>query len=459
MKRFIEPDSVAVIGASGNPGKGGYALVENLKEKFMERLYPVNPQYEEICGLPCYKTVGDMPEKVDLVIIFVPASTVPEIMEECGQNGLQRVMIQSAGFAETGDQGLKLQEQCVNIARKYGIRLWGPNCMGVVNGQSGMVASFMRHDMFKDKLRPGNVSLIVQSGMLSAGFLMQILSEGYFGISKTCSIGNRGDINECDLLEYFTHDPETEVVAMYIESISDVPRFREAISRLNRPVVLLKGGISADGARAARSHTASMAGDARISEGLFRQLGIIRAWDFLEWMDLTRALVLWKGKKGGKRMAVVTFSGASGIVASDHFAMHGMKLATLSRKTLETLKTIFPAWMKPRNPVDIWPAIELNGEDAYRVTLETLLQDPNVDGIYLHLYVHAQIFDNDLDFLRPLEGSEKPAAIWPIGDMRFYRTLHDHAGSMGIPVYKEIKRGVQALGIMKRDPHRPLTSI
>lgn len=285
MKGFLEPESIAVIGASADFRKGGYSLVANLKERSEERLYPINPKHDVICDLPGFKTVKDLPEVVDLAIVYVSAPSVPAILEECGQKGIKRVMIQSAGFAETGEQGRALEEQCVSIARKYSMRLWGPNCMGIVNGHTGMVASFMIPLIWKGNLQPGGVSVIVQSGMLATSFLMHIIGEGYFGLSKACSIGNRCDVSECDLLKYMGKDPETEVVALYLESISDVPRFRKAILNLKKPVILVKGGISAEGARAARSHTASLAGNAQVAEGFFQQLGIYRARDFIEMMD------------------------------------------------------------------------------------------------------------------------------------------------------------------------------
>jgi acetyltransferase len=448
MKGFLEPESIAVIGASADFRKGGYSLVANLKEMSDDRLYPINPKHTEICGLPSYKTVIDVPEVVDLAIVYVSAPSVPAILEECGQKGIKRVMIQSAGFAETGEQGYSLERRCVSIAQQYGMRLWGPNCMGIVNGHSGMVASFMIPGTWKGNLQSGGVSVIVQSGMLSTSFLMHIIGEGYFGLSKACSIGNRCDVNECDLLEYMGQDPTTEVVALYLESLIDVPRFRKAIMNLKRPVILIKGGTSAEGARAAKSHTASLAGNAQVAEGFFQQLGIYRARDFIEMMDLTRALVLWRGRKGGKRVAIVTFSGAAGIVASDHLVEQGMTLATLSPETVEKLKTVYPPWMEPENPVDIWPAVERNGRRSQGVAFEALLNDPQVDAIFFHIYVDSLIMRVGLDFMEPLKGSTKPVVIWVIGDQGFFRELRDYGESMGIPVYREIERGARALSLM-----------
>jgi acetyltransferase len=325
--------------------------------------------------------------------------------------------------------------------------------MGVVNGSTGMVASFMKPDIWRGHLKAGKVSLVVQSGMLSAGFLVQVLKEGFFGLSKACSIGNRCDVNESDLVEYFAEDCETEVIALYLESIIDVPRFRSALSRLRKPVVLLKGGMSEEGARAARSHTGSLAGNGRLTEGFLRQMKIHRAVDFFEMMDMVRGLSLWKGREGGRRIGIVTFSGASGIVASDHFAGLGMTLAHLSPETLRTLQSVFPPWMNPQNPVDVWPAIERVGQKAFEVAIQAILADPQVDALYLHLYMDREILSRGIGFLDSLKGSKKPTALWLIGDTQCFRTVRDIVEPFGTPVFTELARGARVLSMKLASPH------
>ena len=445
MEKFFEPESVAVIGASTDPRKGGYALVANLKEKFSAALYPVRPAGGMVCGIKALARVGELPKPVDLAIVFVRAPLVPAILEECGVKGIRNVMIQSAGFAETGPRGIALQERCLAVARRFGMRIWGPNCMGVINAATGMVASFMRTDIWKGYLKSGGVSLVVQSGMLSAGFLWQILKEEYFGLSKACSIGNKCDVNECDLLEYFAADDTTEVIGMYLESIADVSRFRRLAGKMKKPLVVLKGGTSDEGARAARSHTASLAGNALVTEGFFRQLGVYRAFDFVEMVDLLRSLTLWQGKTRGPGIGILTFSGASGIVAADHLDRCAMHLAPLSAKTIRILKDIFPGWMEPRNPVDLWPAIEKVGREAYRVALEALLNDQGVDGIYIHLYVDSMLLQDILEALSPLAHAKKTVAIWVIGDSACFPALRKQVEAMGAPVFTEVSRGAMIL--------------
>lgn len=450
MEGFLRPKSVAVVGASSDPKKGGYAIVANLLDYCPGRLYPVNPKYREVLGLKCYGSVEELPEEVDLAIVFTPAPQVPRIIEECGRRGIRRVMIQSAGFAEAGLHGRKIQEDCIQRAKKWAIRIWGPNCMGVVNGHERMVASFMRPHVWKDVLRPGPVSLIVQSGMASAGFLMQVMSEGYFGLSKACSIGNRCDVNECDVLEYLALDESTEVIGMYIESLADAARFRQVAQRLGKPMVVLLGGLSPDGANAAVSHTASMAGRGELTEALLRQLKIGRAHDFVELMDLTKALALWKKRGGGTKVAIVTFSGAAGIVATDHLWKNGLSLAHLSAETRKRLREIFPSWMEPSNPVDIWPAIERSGRrKAYTVALRALAEDPRVDSIHVHMYVDKTLMDESWSLLEPLASFPGRGAMWLIGDTSCFPEVRRRVESMGIPVYGEIQRGIRALALAK----------
>ena len=288
MNFFFNPDGVAIIGASDDPKRVGYNILKNALDGYSGRIYPVNPKYESIQGVACYPDIDSIPEDFDLAIYFIPARFLPDTIRACAAKKVKGIIIESAGFAEVGPQGKKLQEECVELARQNGIRLWGPNCMGLIDGHTRNVFSFLGENKLWDLLRPGNVSLIVQSGMLSAGFLMMILDRGGMGIARMCSIGNKCDIHEGDLLEYLIEDPETEVIGMYVESIVDAPGFLKLCTSTNKPIVILKGGQSPAGAQAAASHTASMAGNYTITSNAFRQAGIIEAFDVNELMDLLR---------------------------------------------------------------------------------------------------------------------------------------------------------------------------
>ena len=203
MDFFFEPRGVAVIGATPNPLKGGNAILKNLLLGYRGGIYPVNPRYREIDGLPCYPSVSAVPGPVDLAIVFVPAPLVPAAVEDCAAKGVRGVMIESGGFAETGPEGAKLQRELTRIAARTGIRIWGPNCMGLVDVVHSHIFSFMDPRAQEQGFIPGSVSLVVQSGMLSAIFLIDIMSNATMGVSKVCSVGNKVDVNECDLLEYF----------------------------------------------------------------------------------------------------------------------------------------------------------------------------------------------------------------------------------------------------------------
>ncbi len=237
------------------------------------KIYPVNPRYEEINGLKCYPSILDVPDPVELAIVYVGAKLVPQTIEDCAKRGLSGAMLQSAGFSESGPEGAALQRKTAEIAERTGIRLWGPNCMGLVDAANKIIFSTVAPSIWSAGMTPGNVSLIVQSGMLAGAFLIDLMTHGTMGISKACSIGNKMDIHECDILEYFLDDPKTGVIGLYLESIVDGPRFIELCRRSTKPIVVLKGGKSAKGAEAALSHTASMAGNDAVVSGAFRQAG------------------------------------------------------------------------------------------------------------------------------------------------------------------------------------------
>ena len=270
---FFNPKSVAVIGASNNESKGGYDIIKNVMAGFRGKIYPVNKSYTEILGIPCYPDVASIPGNIDLAIYFIPSKELPETVTECAKKGVKGIIIESAGFNEAGVEGAKLQKLALENAAKAGIRLWGPNCMGFIDGNKTYVFSFIHSLVWPDVLRGGNVGLIVQSGMLSAGFLLHALQEGIMGVSKVCSIGNKCDIDESDILEYMINDTDTEVIACYLESLVDGRRFINLAKETKKPVIVLMGGRSSEGAKAAQSHTASLSGNYKVTSGAFQQAG------------------------------------------------------------------------------------------------------------------------------------------------------------------------------------------
>lgn len=450
MEFFFNPDGVAIIGATGNPQKGGYHILDNINSGYKGRIYPVNPKYESIQGLPCYPDVSSIPQDFDLAIFFIPARFLPAAIEECAKKNVKGIIIESAGFAETGDEGRALQNECIARARVHGIRLWGPNCMGFLDAHRRHVFSFMYSDEWKRLLNPGNVSVIVQSGMLSATFLMMVLERGGMNLCRVCSIGNKCDVNETELLEYLIDDPDTEVIGLYVESIVEPKRFMELCRKTHKPVVVLRGGRSPSGASAAMSHTASLAGNDVITGNAFKQAGVTPVYDVTELMDFLRGFSKTGASRNGGGTAIISFSGGGGIVTADFLHDFNLPVARLSDQTLHALKTVFPPWMEPANPVDVWPAVEKNGiEEVYRTAIKAVMQDENVDSLIL------QVFSSRMtaEMVKPLsemkEAFSKPVIAWTVGTGEQYYQFRRGLEDLGIPVFEEMKRGVSFLAAVK----------
>ncbi len=456
MEFFFKPKGIALIGASANPNKGGFSILTNLMTGYKGAIYPVNPRYNDIRGLRCYRSVLEVPDPLDLAIVFVPAEATLGAVQDCAERGVPGVMIQSAGFAESGDlQGRRLQDDLKQIRQKTGMRLWGPNCMGLVDAVHGQVYSFVAPSIWDEGLMAGKVSLIVQSGMLTAGFLIDLMTHGIMGISKACSIGNKVDVDECDLLQYLIDDRDTETICLYLESIQNGKRFLEICRRSNKPIVALKGGKSEKGAQAAMSHTASIAGNRAVVSAAFAQVGVAEANDFMQLMDLGRTLCMYPDVNSPStcRVAVLTFSGAAGIVSSDFIEHQGLELADLSENTKDDLKEIFPEWMPVSNPVDLWPAIERNGpEIAWGRAFKAVCADPNVDAVFFHVFVGGFSGKTDISSLVKIaRTADKPVFGWLLGKRTEARDFLIQANEMGVPVFREIQRAVECMAaVFKR---------
>ena len=449
MDFFFNPRGVAVLGATAKEKKGGFSIIKNLMEGFQGNIYPVNPRYSEINGLPCFAAMDQVPDPVDMAIIFVPAPVAPSVVQACADRGIPGVIIQSAGFAETGESGKSLQNQLAEISRRTGIRIWGPNCMGLMDVVHKKVFSFVTPSIWDEGLLPGDISLVVQSGMLSAGFLIDMMTRDKLGVSKACSIGNKMDVNECDILEYLLADPDTAVIALYLESIEEGRRFFEICKGATKPVVVLQGGKSEKGARAAMGHTASMACNSAIMKGALAQAGVVQADDFRQMMDFSRTLALFPKVPSRRpaRIAVATFSGGAGIVSSDLLDHHKLALANLSRDTLRLLKDVFPQWMPPSNPIDLWPAIERSGVDrTYGQTLTAVCADPGVDAIFLHCFVGGLIWQLNLDpLVETARKAGKPIFLWLIGNEKNSQRFQGEARRLKVPVFRELSRAVECM--------------
>ena len=456
MQCFFDPKSVAIIGASRDPKRGGHRILKNVKAGFQGAIYPVNPQCEEIAGLRCYASVRDIPGPVDLAIVYVPARLVPGVVRECAAHGVRGVIIESAGFAEVGAEGKALQDELKRIAAETGIRLWGPNCMGLVDAVNRNVFSFVMESLWDAGCLTGDVSLVVQSGFLSAGFVIDLMSHGGIGISKACSIGNKVDVDECDILEWLLDDPHTNAIGMYLEGVADGRRLLALCRRSRKPIVVLKGGKSAKGAQAAMSHTASLAGHGGVLSGALAQAGVVEAHDFHQMMDLCRTLARYPQPpaSGGRRLAVITGSGGAGIVSADFADEVGLELAELSPETRAALGQLYPAWMPVANPVDLFPAIDKNGPDVYRHAFEILCAAPEIDAVLFHLFglrPQEDAFDHMGETIRR---SGKAVVGWSLGRRDVLEGMQRRAAEERIPIFRELFRATECLAAVLRQRDR-----
>jgi acetyltransferase len=443
VKKFFEPQSVAVVGASRDPRKDGYVILNNLIDSFSGKIFPVNPNTAEICGLRAYPSLLDIPDKVDLAIIIVPARIVPSIMEDCAKKGIERVIIEGMGFAEIGSEGKKLQDKIVEVAVNNGIRVIGPNCTGIVS--RGIVTTFFRIRDVPD----GNVTMIGQSGLLAAGMAADIVANGTLNIRKFCSIGNKCDVNENDLLEYFGKDDATAVISIYLESFVDGQRFVEIATQVTRkkPVIVLYGGRSGAGAKAAKSHTGSIASNAKVVDAALKQSMCIKADDFNELIEFARVFSTQPIPQGN-RVAVVTAAGSVGVVVSDLCESHGLRLATLSKDTVAKLRKIFPEWLQPSNPVDLWFTIEQLGYTrALTESMEAVLSDPEIDCVIL--VIAGFQYSAELVEKRAVQQTAakygKPVIVCMLVGEKKYKDLVQEKLGREIPVFASLTAGVKPL--------------
>jgi acetyltransferase len=404
---------VAIIGATRKTGPGSFNLIENMRSfGFQGKIYPVNPQATEISGLKAYRDVGEIPGRIDLAVISTPREQVPPVVETCADLGIQGAIIVPQGFADADEKGKALQEALTRIARTRGIRILGPNTLGIHNAFSGFTSSFM--PLTREKVPVG---VICQSGIFFVG---APLFTGMMG--KGIDVANSCDLDFADALEYFGQDDDIRVIFAHIEGMKDGKRFFEAAQSVARQktVIALKTARSAHGARAAASHSGSLVGDHQVFEAVFRQTGILSAQDPEEGIDYTKAFLTLPLMRGN-RIGVITFTGAGGIILVDAFERFGLQLAQLGDPALRRIKDLSPPWMPIQNPMDIWPALMKHGlNKVYEAALTEVLKDPGVDGV---ICIAIAPFLPDQAYLDATEVishtaaqfPDKPVAVWLYG--------------------------------------------
>ncbi|MEM2942870.1 MAG: CoA-binding protein, partial [Candidatus Bathyarchaeia archaeon] len=385
VRSLFEPASVAVVGASDDPTKFGYLLMSNLLDfGYKGKIYPVNRKRETVFGLRCYPTVKAIPDEVEAVIVLVPAEHTLQIMQECVEKSVSGVIICTSGFREAGRGGAELEEKILETAGKGGIRIAGPNTTGFLNAYNGFTSAFVKIS----RPRPGNVSIISQTGMFASVLLEHILSTQPFGLSKVAGLGNKTDIDDADVLEYYEDDEETKVIAIYAEGIKDGRRFLEVSKRVARkkPIIILKSARSSSGGRAALTHTGSLMVRDEIFDAVCRAAGLIRVEDIEELIDLAKAFALLPAARGD-RVGVIAYTGAGCVMSADAIERYGLKLATPTEETMERLRRHAPSFGILSNPLDAELVRQGVGDPqtSLIISLEAFLSDPEVDMVSLVL--------------------------------------------------------------------------
>jgi acetyltransferase len=373
LDKMFRPKSIAIVGASEEEGSVGRTIVENLVGGFKGEIFPVNPNRESVLGIPCLPSVKELKDKVDLAIVATPASTVPGIVEDCGEIGIPTVIIISAGFKETGPDGEALERRISEARREHGMRILGPNCLGLI------VPSISLNASFADQMpNHGAIALISQSGALATAILdWSVMAQ--VGFSSFVSLGNMLDVNFGDLIDYFGEDPETRSILMYVESIKDARNFMSAARGFARtkPIVAVKSGKFAKSAQAAASHTGSLTGENRVYDAAFQRVGVTRVEEIQDLFDISKILETQSPPKG-PRLVIITNAGGPGIMATDALLELEGELAELSEETIQHLSEFLPPHASKLNPVDI---IGDANVQRYKETIETCGADKGVDGV------------------------------------------------------------------------------
>ncbi|MEQ8789573.1 MAG: bifunctional acetate--CoA ligase family protein/GNAT family N-acetyltransferase [Pirellulaceae bacterium] len=439
LKRIFQPKRVAVIGGSGRPGSLGRMVIENMRQAgFPGDVYPVNPKYREIDGAACYATPADLPEPVDMAVVCTPGRTVADVVRQCGEAGILGLVILSAGFRETGDEGGQLEAELQQAAAAFdGMRIIGPNCLGVMAPHAGLNASFAAGTPNK-----GNVAFISQSGALCTAVLDWALEEE-IGFSHFVSVGNMLDVSIGDLIDYFANDPWTESIILYVESITEAREFMSAARAFARgkPIIAYKAGRFAASAQAAKSHTGAMAGVDTVYEAAFQRAGIVRVFEMADMFDCAELLARQETPRGA-RLAIVTNAGGPGVMATDSLLERHGELAELSSTTMDKLNKHLPAAWSQSNPIDV-----LGDATPERLSraVEIVLADSNVDAVLVIFAPQAVSKPTDAAeaLIDVAKKSNKPVLTSWMGGLSM-RDGVSLLNAAGIPTYAAPEQAVRA---------------
>jgi acetate---CoA ligase (ADP-forming) len=440
---FFEPTGVAVIGASTNPTKLGFGLARNLRQSgYKGAIHFVNPTADTLLGQPVYPTIGDVPDPVDLAVLLIPAPAVPEAVADCAARGIRAAIIASGGFREIGPEGAALEAECLSVAQEQGVRLIGPNCIGLLDTHLPLDTTFLP----PPGPTPGDVAFISHSGAICAAVIDWARGQG-FGLSRLVSLGNQVDVNESDVLAPVAADPYTKVITLYLEGVADGRRFVETARQVScqKPIVALKVGRFAAGRQAVASHTGALAGEDSAYTAAFRQAGIIRANTSEELFDWARALA-WCPPPQGRGVAVLTNAGGPGVTAVDALEAHDLELAQLAPDTRERLRQLLPPAASVNNPVDMLAAAT---PEQYAKCLQLLLQDTAVHSVLIILPPPPMHTAGGVAraLIPIIYTASKPVVVALMGE-RLIQEAIEHFRAARVPEYRFPERAASALAIL-----------
>ncbi|MDI6879978.1 MAG: CoA-binding protein [Desulfitobacteriaceae bacterium] len=447
IEYLMNPRSIAIIGASANSSKPGGRLITYLiKHGYKGQIYPINRNEAEIAGYTAYRSILDVPGEIDLACLIIPVNALFGALQECSEKGVKTVIVNASGFAEVGGEGERLQEELVRVAREGGMRVVGPNTIGVFNPIDSVFPTFSQA-MVTEKVPKGSISFISQSGAVGGSMLSRAWEQG-IGFSRCISSGNEADLTTADFIDYLVDDPATAVICIYLEGIADEEEFRRAVGKAaakNKPIVVYKNGRTDLGARAVRAHTGSIAGVDEHFQELCNEYGLIRAHDLESIFDAGLALSCQPLPRGN-RMGIISTSGGACGIGVDNCLLSGLEVPEFSKATADWLKSIIPDYGSARNPVDTTAQVGLNPE-YFTKSLKVVADDPNIDGLILLLTTMADPLAAELakGVVTISQQTNKPIVVgWTIAQslapdgMAF---LMEH----GIPLYPSPEKAVRAM--------------
>ena len=444
LNKMFKPESVAVIGASNTPGKVGYIIVDNLiNDGFEGEIYPVNPKGGEILGKQAYANIKDVPGKVDLAIITIPSVFVNTAVEECGEVGVENMVVITAGFKEVGEEGAKLEAELTALGEKYGINIIGPNSLGITDSHTPLNGSF-------SQMMPptGNMAFISQSGAMMVAIIDWSVTSG-IGFSKVISLGNKAGVSEIELLQYLAEDDETKVIICYLESISDDEDFVRTMreTALKKPIIVLKSGSSSAGAEAASSHTGALAGSDLAFDTAFRQSGIMRVETMAELFDLGLAFSKAPLPKGDN-VAIITNAGGGGVLTVDAMEKVGLNLVKFDEETTARLKECVTEEGSAKNPIDVLGDAPVS---RYKESLEIVLSQDEVDSLIIMVCPTASADPDGIAnaILEERKEFDKPIIVVNMGGPSF-EAANEALRDNGVPAYVFPETAVTALEAMTR---------